>query len=107
MLHDAGISVAVDHAFGAAIAHPLRAVEILDVAHGAVPVVASPQIEMPVEIEILEAAEAGKALFLAAHETLHLMERGCGIDYLKTLLQRPDLLEGLKQLGIGIVHQVR
>src|ERR1043166_2387846 len=52
-LEDARISIAIDHAAGAAVADQLRRVELVNVADGRLPEVAAVKVQFPVEIDIL------------------------------------------------------
>src|SRR5262249_37554009 len=66
MQHDGGIAIAVGGAGGAAVADEGGALEVPDRAHLLVPRLAAIEIELPVEEEVLVAAEAGEGLVLAA-----------------------------------------
>src|SRR5208283_3887981 len=59
-LQDAGVAVAVNHAARAAVANELRLVEVIDVAHWGFPEVAAVEVEVPVKVEILVAAQAAE-----------------------------------------------
>src|ERR1039458_3209751 len=74
-LQHARVAVAVDHAAGAAIANQLRGVDVIDVVHGRLTEVAAVEVQIPIEVEILVAAQAAELLRLFAQMTLHLVDR--------------------------------
>jgi len=49
MLHDRIVAIAIDHASGAAVANTLSSVEVSDVAQRPVPVVAAPELQVPIQ----------------------------------------------------------
>jgi len=51
-------------------------------AHGLGPIVAAPQHQIPVEVEITVAAEAREFLLAALDEALHLVEAGGRIKHM-------------------------
>lgn len=53
VVEHARIPVAIDHTLGATVPYSLGAIELIDGTHGPFPVVAPPEIEVPIEIEIL------------------------------------------------------
>src|SRR3954470_3254677 len=73
-LENARITIAIDHATGAAVANQLGFVEVVDAAHWRLPVMAAIQLQIPIEIEIFMAAEASEFFRLFAEMTLHLTE---------------------------------
>src|SRR6516165_6088559 len=69
MLHDRIVAIAINHTSRAAVAHTLRTVELPDVAKRPVPVVAAPQLRVPIQIEEFPPREAPEHLRLAAQVT--------------------------------------
>jgi len=66
MLHDRIIAVAIDHAGSAAVTYTLSSVKVADVAERPVPVVAAPELQVPIQIEGFPACETPEHLRLAA-----------------------------------------
>src|SRR6516164_1389059 len=101
MLHDRIVSIAIDHTSGAAVAHALRSVELSDVAKRPVPVVAAPELQMPIQIEELPAREAPEPLWLAVQMTLHVLDRRAGVQHRELFPQRFHRLKrGVQLLGV-------
>jgi hypothetical protein len=107
MLHHRIVAIAIDHARGAAIAHALRPVEIPDIAQRPVPIMAAPQLQMPIQIEILPSREASELFGLAAQVTLHILDRRDRVQYREIFAQRFYRLEGGVQLLCGEVDERR
>jgi hypothetical protein len=107
-LQNAGIAVAIDHAPGAAIADQLGRIEFIDVAHRRFPEVAAVQVQVPVELEILVAAETAKSFLLAPQMALHFRERLGRVDHWITaaLLHLFDFLKNLKELLRAVTDQI-
>src|SRR5262245_26773510 len=56
-LQDARVSIAINHATGAAVANEFRGVELVDIAHRRFPEMAAVKIKVPVEIKIFVTAQ--------------------------------------------------
>src|SRR5271167_1876575 len=65
MLHDRVVAIAIDHASGAAITYALRSVEVSDIAERPVPVVAPPELQVPIQIEGFPPRQAAELFGLA------------------------------------------
>src|SRR5262245_25900784 len=93
------IAVTVDHAAGATVANPLRIVPFIYVAHRCLPKVAAVKVEVPVQVEILVAAEAAEFFRLLPQMPLHFAQRlGRIHDRITALpLHLLDLLENLDE----------
>ena len=74
VLEDAGITITINHASRATIAYEFGLIEFIDITHGRFPEMASVKVQVPVQIEILMAAEANEALGLSFQVPLHLGE---------------------------------
>ena len=98
MLHDRIVAVAIDHAGSAAVAHALSSVEVSDVAERPVPVVATLELEVPIQIKGLPPRETPERLRLATQVTLHVFDRRDRVQHGKLPAQRFDRLEGGVQL---------
>ena len=72
VLHHRIVTIAIDHTTGA-VAHALRSVKVSDVAKRSVPVVAAPELQVPIQIEEFPPRETH--LWLAAQVTLHVFDR--------------------------------
>src|SRR6185369_13075307 len=103
-LEHARIAVAVDHAAGAAVANQLRFIPFIYVAHGGLPKVAAVKVQVPIEVEILVAAEAAEFLRFLAQVPLHFGQRlGRVHDGIAALFfHLLDLLEYLDEF-VGLV----
>src|SRR6266566_9628427 len=74
-LEHARIAVAIDSAAGAAVANQFRFVPFIHVADGCLPKVTAVKVQVPVEVEILVAAEAAELLRFLAQMPLHFAQR--------------------------------
>ena len=103
MLHDRIVAIAINHTSRAAVAHTLRTVELPDVAKRPVPVVAAPQLQVPIQIEEFPPREAPEHLRLAAQVTLHILDRGDRVQHREMLAQRfHGLKRGMQLLGCEV-----
>jgi hypothetical protein len=103
MLHDRIVTIAINHTSGAAVAHALPSVELPDVAKRPVPVVAAPELQMPIQIEELPPREAPEPLWLAAQMTLHVLNRRDRVQHRELLPQRfHSLKRGMQPLGCEV-----
>src|SRR5438128_12117300 len=93
VLHDAWVTIAVDHAPRAPIADSLRAIELVNRAHRLLPIMAPPQHKMPITVEVLKSAQARKTLRLVFDKTLHFLERGSQVQDQKQHLEARDPLK--------------
>src|SRR5215470_2694636 len=115
VLHRRGVAIAIDHAARATVANELRIIEFVDRAQRPFPEMAAPELKLPIEIEVAEAAETRKILRLVAQETLHLLQRPRRIDDVNARFQRLDLVEQRYELapreiddaGIAITQEAR
>src|SRR5690242_2001135 len=64
-LEHAGVAVAINHAARAAIANEFRFVKFVNVAHRRFPEMATVQVQVPIQVEILVSAEAPELFRLA------------------------------------------
>jgi hypothetical protein len=94
MLHDRIVAIAIDHARGAAVAHALGPVEFTYVAERAVPMMTSPKLQAPIEIERFPSRQACETLGLATQVALHVLDRRDRVLYRKLSAQRFDRFEG-------------
>ena len=85
----------------------LRLVEVVDVAHRLLPVVATVEVELPVEVEILVPAQTPELFRLLAQMALHFCERLGWIHHGEptALLHLLDSLKHLYQFVSGVVDQ--
>ena len=97
MLHDQIVAVTIDHARGAAIAHALGPVEFLYVAERSVPMMTSPKLQVPIQIERFPSRQACETLSLAAQVALHVLDRRDRVLHRKLSAQRFDRLEAGRQ----------
>src|SRR2546422_3455923 len=74
-LEHARIPITVDHASRAPIADQLRRIELVNVAHGCLPIVTPVEVQIPVQVEIFVAAQAAESLRLPSEVALHFRER--------------------------------
>ncbi len=96
VVEDARVPIAVNQAFGAAIPNSLGAVELVDGAHGLSPKVTAPEIEIPVQIEVLKPSQAGVKLLFFTKKAFHLIERRRRVDHMEPLLQSLHFLKSFK-----------
>src|SRR5215813_13515982 len=106
VLHRARVAIAVDHATRAVIAHKLAVVKLVDRTHWRFPVMAAPQHQVPIEVEIPVAAETGKSFFRSLQMSFHVVDGGRWIYYSEFFLQRFHLVEGGKKFLLAVVHQI-
>lgn len=85
MLHYRIVAIAINHASGASVADALSSVEIPDIAERLIPVVAAPQLKIPIQVEKLPPAEALEAFRFAAQMTLHILDRGYWVQHRKVI----------------------
>jgi hypothetical protein len=107
VLEHARVAVTIDHAPSAPVANESGLVKFIDVAHGRFPEMATVQIEMPVEVEVLVAAEAPELFLLAAEVPLHFAQGFGRIDHREPAVGASglDLLENLDEFVDPIVDQ--
>jgi len=108
-LQDGGVAVAIDHAEGAMVADQFGGVELIDFAHGRVPVVAAVEVEIPIEVEIFQSAQAGEDFRFFAEVADHLLEGFERVDnrYFAAFFERLEFAEDLDQFLGGVIDQVR
>ena len=82
------------------------AIEIEHRTHRLLPGFAAPDVEVPVEVEIFVAADAGNQLLLAANKARHLVERRPRVEYRELLAQVANRIERRKQLVAIEIDQV-
>ena len=106
-LQHARISVAVNHALGAAVADELGIVPVPDLAHRLVPRMAAVEVEIPVEVKIFVAAEAAEFFLFAAQVALHFIERFGRVHHgiPAVLFHLLDFFKQLNQLLLVEIHQ--
>src|SRR6516165_7897906 len=77
--------------------------ELSDVAKRPVPVLAAPELQMPIQIEELPAREAPEPLWLAVQMTLHVFDRRARVQHRELFPQRLHRLKrGVQLLGCEV-----
>src|SRR5215813_2196306 len=99
MLHHRVVAIAIDHACRAAVAHALGSVEVPNVAQGSVPVVAAPNLQVPIQIEIFPSGKAPEHFRLAAQVTLHVLDRRHRVLHGEPNAVAPQDVAGLSCIG--------
>ena len=94
---DACVSIARHHASSTAITLVGNAVELKNRAKRRGPRLASPNVKIPVEIEVLVPTDAGKFLFLTPNVALDISNPGDRIHDWEPLCHRLDLVERADQ----------
>jgi hypothetical protein len=92
--HDAGIAIAIGDARGAPIPHERCVRKIPHGAHGLVPGVTAPHVEIPIHVETLVSSVALEPLRNPIKVTLHIRNRRTWIIYRKHASQIVDRFEG-------------
>jgi len=102
----AGVAIAGHHTGMAGLALVGDMVEVEDRAQRLVPRLAAPDIEVPVEIEVFMAADAGDRLPLAADITRDFGERRRRVEHRDALFEPADRCERLEQFVPLEIDQV-
>src|SRR6185312_13355986 len=103
----ARVPVAGHHAGVAGLALIREVIQVEHRSHRLGPRLTAPDIEIPVDVEVFVAGDAGDALLLAAHEARDLIERGTGIEYPEALLEALDRFQRRQDLLGALLHQLR
>ena len=91
------------------VADQFGGVEIVDFAHGRMPVVAAVEVQVPIQIEVFQAAQAGEDFRLFAEMADHFLEGFQRVDdrNLAALFEGLEFLEDLDQFLDRVIDQVR